>query len=107
MRAIGLREHHQIAALIVPVDEAAWPGRDRRGQVLGGVTEYGALIGAERDAARLQCPLPEMIDLPTQEISVERALQDDGMSRQGLERTLRTRQIPNGALIQRGLVLGR
>src|SRR5262249_23978806 len=57
---LSLRSHHQIARLIVAMDETARPRGDRLCESIGNAIERAAVIRRERYAARFETPLAKM-----------------------------------------------
>ena len=73
---------HEIARLVVAVDERARPAGDALREATGDRVEGRAVGRGERTPARVEPPLAEVIDLPAQEVLVERAARDDAVGRQ-------------------------
>src|SRR5262249_5337059 len=66
-----VRPYHEVARLVIPVHEGARPGSNASGEAARDGDESFGVTPGEDDAPRLECPLPEVFDLPEQQVLVE------------------------------------
>ena len=95
-----VRANHQVARLVVAVHEAPGPRGDAVREAVGDRVEGRAVLGGQRDAARLEGPLAEVVDLPAQQLVVEGAGGHDAAGGQRGEGALRPRQVRDRADVQ-------
>src|SRR5262249_28645529 len=71
--------HHQVAALVVAMDEAARVGGELLGDRAEDALELFALGGRGREVLRLHAVLAKMIELPLEEVVVETTREGDAL----------------------------
>src|SRR5450432_3225473 len=82
------------------MNEDAWGSGDARRQAGRDAVERRPVFGRQRDRASLERPLAKMMDLPEQEILVERARRDDAARPELRQRLLRLGEIADGADVE-------
>jgi hypothetical protein len=104
--AAGGAAHHEVAALVVAVNEAAGPLGDAAREAIGdGVPcrEGGWIQGLFEG---VEAPLAEVIQLPAEELLVEGARADDGAFGEIGEGPLGAREVGDGAGVDGGAAFG-